>query len=126
MTKSMGKDRKSEDDDNSDDDVDSEFSDTDYILSRDEVMYLKKQGISEDRAQHLWTKQSGLCDITNTALLFASGLYGAEVVARRVTEQISDENSMIVCQSVAQMRESINVSWTQFKSLVCQFGNGIE
>jgi hypothetical protein len=115
-----------DEDDHSNDDVDSEFSDTDYVLSREELTYLKKQGISEDRAQHLWTKQRGLCDVTNTPVLFMKGVYGAEVVARRITEPVSDENSMIVCQAVAQMRDSINVSWTQFKSLVCQFGNGIE
>ena len=117
---------KNKEDSDSDDDVDSEFSDADYVIEKEHISYLKRQGISDERAQHLWTKQSGLCEITNMPLTFNSGFYGAEVVPRRVTEPTSDENSMIVCQSVAQMRESINVSWTQFKSLVCQFANGIE
>ena len=103
------------------DSVTSDFSDTDYELEKDKIEHLVQWGVSAERCQELWNKQSGLCHVTNFALVFSNDvLYSVEVAPRRVNEPISDTNSILVCKGVALMRESLNVSWTQFKSFIFQ------
>tara|TARA_B100001778_G_C18342198_1_gene518042 strand:- start:191 stop:595 length:405 start_codon:yes stop_codon:yes gene_type:complete len=120
---------RSKHEDSDEEDVDSEFSDTDYDLSSHELEYFsKKFGMNSKRANYLWNKQSGVCEISNIPLIIGddSRLYGAYIVPRRITEPITDENSMIVASCVAAMRDSLGISWHQYKSLVCQIASGID
>tara|TARA_Y100000741_G_scaffold280407_2_gene220209 strand:+ start:18683 stop:19048 length:366 start_codon:yes stop_codon:yes gene_type:complete len=106
----------------------SDISDADYELTRELSDLITNQGVSEERAQHLWNKQSGLCYITNIPMITSRGKYhySIEVAPRRITEPISDENSILVCRGVSVMRESLNVTWTQFKAIMSQFTNGFD
>ncbi len=119
----MGKHHNEYEDDNDSDDNDSEFSDIDYELSDKQVSHLKKFGISENRMNELWNKQSGLCYISNYPMVFDGDLYKVEVAPRRISQKIGDDNSILVCKSINRMRDAVNLTWTQFKALINQMAN---
>jgi len=120
--------RKSDPDEDIDSGDESDISDADYELTRELSDLITNQGISEERAQHLWNKQSGLCYITNVPMITSRGKYhySIEVAPRRITEPISDENSILVCHAASIMRESVNVTWTQFKAMISHFNHGFD
>ena len=108
--------KKEEDDTES---VTSDFSDIDYELEQEKIDYLMQWGITSKRCKELWNKQSGLCFITNFSLVFSNdAMYTVEVAPRRITEPVSDTNSILVCKGVGLMRESLGITWTQFKSFL--------
>jgi len=106
-----------------DSDLDSDVSDNDYQLTTEESNFITTYGISEERANHIFNKQSGMCYISGFPLVFkkTAGLYTAEIVPRKISEPVSDENSIMVCRGVASMRESTGLTWMQFKSFINKF-----
>ena len=104
----------------SEEEYDSDFSDPDYELDSNEVKSLVEFGISTERAQELWNDQSGCCSISGFPLTCdgRENIYKAEVAPRRVTEAISDTNSILVCRVVNMMREPTNLSWSQFQAII--------
>ena len=83
---------------------------------------LTEFGISQERAQELWNDQSGCCSVSGFPLTTegTENIYKAEVAPRRVTEPISDTNSMIVCRVMNMMREPTNLSWSQFQAIIAK------
>lgn len=114
---------------NNDSDGNSDLSDSDYKLSSRELDVLCAQGISEERANYLWNKQSGLCYVTNHPLIIKqgfSGMYIAVVSPRCVNSSISDTNSILVCREVSMMRDAVSMTWTQFKALLQSISCNLE
>ena len=114
---------------NDDSDGNSDLSDSDYRLNTRELEVLCAQGISEERANYLWNKQSGLCYVTNHPLIIKqgfSGMYIATVNPRCVHSSISDGNSILVCREVSLMRDALGMTWTQFKSLLQSISCNLE
>ena len=130
----MGKHRdrhhESDDDDIDSDDNDSDESDDDYkALSSYEINSLRDMGISEERILYLWNKQSGLCYLTNIPLEFhkhGTSLNSVVVCARKVSQTVSDTNSILVCKGASAMRDSVGLTWTQFRALLHQYSNSAE
>lgn len=105
--------------DNESESEDSDFSDTDYELLARDTSHLKSFGISEETALRLWNKQSGLCYVSSLPMSFdGNNLYKAVVAPRRVNETVSDTNCILVCQVVNAMRESTDLTWTQFQAFI--------
>lgn len=102
---------------------DSEISDIDYELSKNDMNYFSEFNVTKERIQYLWNKQSGLCAVSNLPLtLIPNTLYSVTIVPRKITDNISDMNSMLVCNVYNTMREASGLTWTQFKT----FCNTIE
>lgn len=116
---------KEEKEESSDDEYDSDFSDPDYELDENELSSLTEFGISAQRAQELWNDQSGCCSISGFPLTSdgREHIYKAEVAPRRISEAISDTNSILVSRVINMMREPTNLSWSQFQSLLSKIDN---
>ena len=116
--------KKVEEDDNSsssDSDDDSDFSDADYELSSEDLQKLASYGVSDERLNKMWNDQSGLCVVSGFPLVIDSNsenLYMAEVAPRRVTEPVSDLNSVLVSRVMNIMREPTGLSWSRFSALL--------
>lgn len=116
--------KEAKDDDSSDDD--SEFSDIDYSLP---FIPSHLHEISETRLNELWNKQSGCCYITNIPMSVDQttlSIYSIDVAPRRITEPISDQNSILVTHGIKLMQESVNLTWTQFRSFMALCAGGID
>lgn len=117
-----------------DSETDSDFSDTDYELTSEDCVQILEFGTghedtcpSIERLQTLWNKQSGLCYISNLPMTlpmtYSKTMYSVNIAPRRVSEPISDSNSVLVCAAIKAMRESTNMTWSQFKTFVAHISS---
>ena len=105
---------------------DSDVSDSDYNLDSKQLKELLSYGVSEERAQDMWNNQSGLCYICNLPLTWDDSSWTVEVAPRRISEPISDTNSILVCKAINQMRSHTTFTWTQFKSTINMIATGMD
>jgi hypothetical protein len=106
-----------------DSDADSESSDDgtdsdmEYELDTDEAHRLASSfGLSEKAVMETYKKQRGVCRVTR--IPFAQGIYAPTVAPRCIANPVSDKNMIIVIEALQNMRQSVNLPWRPFVSLL--------
>lgn len=109
----------------SESDNESEFSDIDYNLDQ---LPTSLGGISLEKSNELFNKQSGCCYISHIPLAVedAESIYAIDVAPRRISEPLSDANCVLVNKGVRKMHEASGLTWTQFKAFLSLCAGGLE
>ena len=104
-----------------DDDSDGDTTDSecDYELHQSEFSGLsRKYGLPDDVVIDLWKAQRGLCRLSDLPMVFAKGHYECTIAPRVVTRPISQENAVMVCKVIEDMRQATDLPWKAFTSLL--------
>lgn len=105
--------RHRDDDSGQDSDGYSTDSDCEYQLTTDMARTLIGGSVVSERAVNdAFCSQRGVCRVTG--LPFDSGMYSPVLVPRKCTEDLADNNCMIVLSVINQMRESSGMNWRTF------------
>lgn len=116
--------KKDKDDDSDDESTDSE---TDYQSS---APFIDLNGYPESKVKKSWRSQRGICRITGVPLSGKSGLYSPIATLRVFTKKADEDNIIVVCRVVHEMRSATSLPWRQFAQIVkifgYQIGNGFQ
>ena len=120
----MPRDKPMKDESDDDEGDYSTDSDGDYFPDVDLIRDLQNQAphntISEAGINEAWKKQRGVCRITEVP--FGAGLYAPALERRKMSEDWSDQNLVVVLMAVKTMRESVNLPWRAFTRLLTMVG----
>lgn len=118
--------RSSKQDESDSESDQTDFSDIDYEFAN--IPTFLTTYVSAEKIRDMWNNQSGCCFITNIPLdpMESNSIYMIEVASRRVTEPISDTNSILVCKGVKAMLEASGLTCTQFRSFLKVCTNQID
>lgn len=112
------------DDSDCDESTDSE---ADYQSS---APFIDLNGYPESKVKKSWRSQRGICRITGVPLSGKSGLYSPIATLRVFSKKADEDNIIVVCRVVHEMRTATSLPWRQFAQIVkifgYQIGNGFQ
>lgn len=110
-----------------DSDDESTDSETDYQSS---APFIDLNGYPENKVKKSWRSQRGICRITGVPLSGKNGLYSPIATLRVFTKKADEDNIIVVCRVVHEMRTATSLPWRQFTQIVkifgYQIGNGFQ
>lgn len=101
---------------------DSTDSESDYQSS---APFIDFNGYPEKQVKKSWRSQRGICRISGIPLSGKNGLYSPIATLRVFTKKPDEDNIIVVCRVIHEMRSATSLPWRQFTQLMKVLGHQI-
>lgn len=119
-----------DEDDNDDEESVSDMSDQSTDSEGDYApdtctSFVDMNKLPEKLVGNAWVRQRGLCRISGMPMSGKTGLYSPVATVRVFGKGPCEDNIIIVCRVIYEMRQATTLPWKQFAQLIKVFGDQI-